>query len=117
MSLSAVLLAGGKSHRMGQDKATILFRGAPLWQHQLDLLRKLEPGKIFVSARTDPAWRAMDVEFVPDAQPSRGPLSGIAAALSRIKADHLLARAACACKLLDGPTSCPCRSGADGTAS
>ena len=90
MSLSAVLLAGGKSHRMGQDKATILFRGAPLWQHQLDLLRKLEPGEIFVSARTDPAWRAMDVEFVPDAQRSRGPLSGIAATLARTTTDHLL---------------------------
>src|SRR5437588_618935 len=57
---------------------------------ELDLLRKLEPGKIFVSARTDPAWRAMDVEFVPDAQRSRGPLSGIAATLARATTDHLL---------------------------
>jgi len=93
MKLSAVLLAGGKSRRMGRDKAAILFRDSPLWQRQLDLLRKLEPERLFVSAQTDPAWRPVDVEFVADAQPSRGPLSGIAAALSRTASEHLLALA------------------------
>ena len=90
MKFSAVLLAGGKSRRMGRDKATIQFRSAPLWQNQLDLLRKLEPAQLLVSAPTDPFWRPKDVEFVADAQPSRGPLSGIVAALSRINNDHLL---------------------------
>ena len=45
MNISAVLLAGGESRRMGQDKATLLFRGKPLWQIQLELLRKLEPAE------------------------------------------------------------------------
>ncbi|HEV2045538.1 MAG TPA: molybdenum cofactor guanylyltransferase, partial [Chthoniobacterales bacterium] len=90
MKISAVLLAGGKSRRMGQDKATILFRNAPLWQIQLDLLRKLELEQLFISAQTDPPWRPADIEFVPDDQPSRGPLSGIAAALSRTSCGHLL---------------------------
>ena len=93
MKISAVLLAGGKSRRMGQDKAAILFRNLPLWQIQLDLLRKLQLQEIFVSAQTDPPWRPADIEFVPDNQPSRGPLSGIAAALSRIDSGHLLALA------------------------
>src|SRR5437588_4095571 len=93
MKLSAVLLAGGKSRRMGRDKAAILFRDSPLWQRQLDLLRKLDPERLFVSAQTDPTWRPVDVEFVADAQSSRGPLSGIAAALSRTASDHLLALA------------------------
>jgi len=93
MSISAVLLAGGKSRRMGQDKSTILFRNAPLWQIQLDLLRKVSPKEIFISAPSDPPWRPADIEFVPDDQPSRGPLSGIAAALSQITTDHLLALA------------------------
>jgi molybdopterin-guanine dinucleotide biosynthesis protein A len=75
MNVSAVLLAGGQSRRMGRDKATILFRGKPLWQIQLDLLHKLQPAEIFVSARTDPAWRPPDVAFVPDEPPSRGPVS------------------------------------------
>ena len=93
MNISAVLLAGGKSRRMGQDKSTILFRNVPLWQIQLDLLRKLPLQELFISAQTDPPWRPVDIKFVPDDRPSRGPLSGIAAALSRINGEHLLALA------------------------
>ena len=93
MKISAVLLAGGKSRRMGEDKATIVFRNTPLWQIQLDLLRKLEFEQLFISAQVDPPWRPADIEFVPDDQPSRGPLSGIGAALSRITTNHLLALA------------------------
>jgi molybdopterin-guanine dinucleotide biosynthesis protein A len=91
MNISAVLLAGGESRRMGRDKATILLCGKPLWQIHLDLLRKLEPAEIFVSARTDPSWRPADVQFVADDPPSRGPLSGLAASLARMHTTHLLA--------------------------
>src|SRR5690349_1598792 len=93
MNISAVLLAGGESRRMGKDKATILFRGKPLWQIQLELLRKLNPSKILVSARTDPSWRPGDVQFVADVPPSRGPLSGLAASLAGLRTTHLLALA------------------------
>ena len=78
---------------MGKDKAALLFRGKPLWQIQLELLRKLEPTEIFVSARTDLPWRPGNVHFVADDPPSRGPLSGLAAALARMRAKHLLALA------------------------
>jgi molybdopterin-guanine dinucleotide biosynthesis protein A len=88
--ISAVLLAGGESRRMGRDKATILLRGRPLWQIQLDLLRKLRPIEILVSARTDPTWRPTDARFIADAPPSRGPLSGLTAALEQTQTSHLL---------------------------
>ena len=91
--LSAVLLAGGESRRMGRDKATLPFRGRPLWQIQLELLRKLKPAEIFISASTDPKWRPHDVTFVADVPPSRGPLSGLAASLNRMSTSHLLALA------------------------
>jgi molybdopterin-guanine dinucleotide biosynthesis protein A len=91
--ISAVLLAGGESRRMGKDKATLLLRGKPLWQIQLELLRKTGPAEIFVSARTDPVWRPADVQFVADDSPSRGPLSGIAASLAKARTKHLLALA------------------------
>ena len=93
MTISAVLLAGGESRRMGKDKAVIAFRGRPLWEIQLELLRQLEPDELFVSAKADPAWRPADAQFVADQPPSRGPMSGIAAALTQTKSDHLLALA------------------------
>jgi molybdopterin-guanine dinucleotide biosynthesis protein A len=93
MKLSAVLLAGGKSQRMGCDKATLLFGGTSLWKRQLELLRNLQPQRIFISARTDPPWRPADVKFIADEPPSRGPLSGIAAALANISTEHVLALA------------------------
>ena len=78
IDFSAVLLAGGESRRMGKDKATLSYRGKPLWQIQLELLRQLTPQEIFVSARSDPDWRPADIQFVADDPPSRGPLSGLA---------------------------------------
>ena len=93
MNISAVLLAGGESRRMGKDKATLLFHGKPLWQIQLELLRKLARIEIFVSARTDPLWRPADLQFVADDPPSRGPLSGLGAVLARMHTQHLLALA------------------------
>jgi molybdopterin-guanine dinucleotide biosynthesis protein A len=92
-NFTAVLLAGGESRRMGKDKATLLFRGKPLWQIQLELLRKLGPAEIFLSGRTDAAWRPADVEFVADDPPSRGPLSGIAASLAQMHTAYLFALA------------------------
>ena len=93
LNISSVLLAGGESRRMGKDKATVLFRGKPLWQIQLELLRRLEPAEIFISAGTDQPWRPDDVYLVTDDSPSRGPLSGLAASLARMRSAHLLALA------------------------
>ena len=93
MSFSAVLLAGGESRRMGRDKATLEWRGRPLWEWQMEKLRALKPEKILLSARSDVAWRPADVELILDVPPSRGPLSGLAAALGAIATDHLLALA------------------------
>jgi molybdenum cofactor guanylyltransferase len=93
LNLSAVLLAGGESRRMGTDKAKFLFGARPLWEVQLKTLRRLQPVEIFVSARTDPSWRPNDVQFIADIPPSCGPLSGLAASLVKIRTAHLLALA------------------------
>ena len=90
MNISAVLLAGGESRRMGSDKATLAWRGRPLWEWQIEKLRALQPETIFVSARFDVMWRPADAELILDAPPSRGPLSGLVATLARTKTDHLL---------------------------
>jgi molybdopterin-guanine dinucleotide biosynthesis protein A len=93
MTFSAVLLTGGESRRMGRDKATIEFEGEPLWRRQLQLLRALEPEKLFVSARTKPEWLPDGVELLLDDPPSRGPLSGLTKALTAMRTTHLIALA------------------------
>src|SRR5207247_10145021 len=90
MNISAVLLAGGESRRMDKDKATLLFRGKPLCQIQLDLLRKLEPAELFISARTGPVWRSPEVKFAQDDPPSGGALSGLGMGLRRYRTKQLL---------------------------
>jgi molybdopterin-guanine dinucleotide biosynthesis protein A len=93
MTLTAVLLAGGESQRMGRDKATIEFEGRPLWKRQLDILRAVRPEKVFVSARTLPSWLPDDSELLLDDPPARGPLSGLTKALAAMRTTHLLALA------------------------
>lgn len=93
MTLTAVLFVGGLSRRMGVDKATLEIAGKPLWAKQINLLRELQPQAIWVSARARPAWCPAEIEVVIDTPPSRGPLSGLAAALQRLQTTHLLALA------------------------
>ena len=93
VSVTALLMAGGLSRRMGRDKATLIVAGEPLWARQLRLLRELESEAIWISARARPEWRPEEVEVILDEPPSRGPLSGVAAALARLQTSHLLALA------------------------
>ena len=93
ITLTAVLLAGGESRRMGRDKATIEFDGQPLWKRQVETLRSLVPERILVSARIKPAWLPADAEFVQDDPPSGGPLSGLTKALAAMRTTHLVALA------------------------
>ena len=92
-TLTAVLFVGGESRRMGADKATQLWNGESLWSRQLRTLREVKPERIFISARSKPAWCPADVEIILDEPPSRGPLSGLAATLQQIETIHLLALA------------------------
>jgi molybdopterin-guanine dinucleotide biosynthesis protein A len=93
LTLTAVLFVGGLSRRMGTDKATLDFADEPLWARQMRLLRDLKPAAVCLSARVRPAWCPPGIETVLDEPPSRGPLSGLAAALRHMQTSHLLALA------------------------
>lgn len=81
-SLSAIVLAGGYSSRMGRPKATLMLAGKTLLQHQTEKLWALGISEILVSGWEDcPAG----TQYVQDDYPHRGPLSGIHAGLCRIR--------------------------------
>ena len=80
---TAVLLAGGKSTRMGCDKAGVLLGGQPLWQRQLATLRAVHPHELFISGKPDGPYAGAGVEILADNYPGLGPLAGLEAALRR----------------------------------
>ncbi|MGZ5538693.1 MAG: molybdenum cofactor guanylyltransferase [Chthoniobacterales bacterium] len=90
---SAVLLAGGKSSRMGRDKALLEIEGAPLWQRQLRILRELSPNECFIAGALPNAEDAVGWQKIPDAINDTGPLGGLTAALRRCSTPLLLALA------------------------
>ena len=87
MRFSAAVLAGGRSSRMGRDKAALPFGGGTLLEHQIRKLRDLGIGDVMVSGC---AQAIPDTRLVPDVIPGRGPLSGIHACLSAAEHEAVL---------------------------
>ena len=76
--ISGIILAGGRSTRMGRDKASLPFRDGTLLSVQRDKLRALGITDILLSGYGD----GMIADDIPDC----GPLGGLAACLQR--AEH-----------------------------
>jgi len=81
------VLAGGRSSRMGTDKAFLLLEGQTLVERALELARSLTEDVRIVGARDKFAAFAPVVE---DEYAERGPLGGIHAALSSTSSDFNL---------------------------
>ena len=85
-AFSAVLLAAGRSTRMGRDKALLEADGTPLWRHQRETLAQAGADEIFLSVRPEQPWAAKAEGFsgvVHDAILDGGPVVGVTAALER----------------------------------
>jgi len=81
--VSGVLLAGGKSKRMGQDKKFIEYRGRSLLDIALERLRNVANEVVLVTA--EPEDLGVDnVISAHDISPGMGPLMGIYSGLSNI---------------------------------
>ena len=88
---AAALLAGGHSRRMGTDKAFLQWQGRPLWEHQLEKLRALEPVRLLLSCRAEQEFPApAEVPRVHDAWENSGPLGGVASCLRVCEAPRLV---------------------------
>ncbi len=89
-NFAAALLAGGRSSRMGFDKAVAAFEGEPLWQRQLATLRELDVSTVLISGKRDGPYANGGVEVVEDVVPDLGPLGGLKALLDRCERDWLV---------------------------
>ncbi|MBB4533887.1 molybdenum cofactor guanylyltransferase MobA [Rhizobium etli] len=75
--IAGIVLAGGRSLRMGRDKANVMLGAESLLHH---VLSRLSQQVVSIAVNADAA--AEDVPVVPDRFPGRaGPLAGIHAAM------------------------------------
>jgi molybdopterin-guanine dinucleotide biosynthesis protein A len=81
MNLSAVILAGGESSRMGRDKAWIEADGTPLIFRALFTVRELPLQEVFISGRAGTDYSGLQCPVLFDLEPGCGPLGGIERAL------------------------------------
>jgi len=80
----ALILAGGKSSRMGEDKAALRTGDITLLEHAVRLLESCDPDEILISGEV------AGHEGIPDILKACGPLGGIHAALHHLADRHSL---------------------------
>ena len=90
--LAVALIAGGRSTRMGQDKARLpMPTGGELWQDRLDLLKQCGTSEVMISCRRDQDFSAESgVNLVFDQHHDAGPMGGIVSCLQAMHSEWLL---------------------------
>ena len=91
MSVSAAIMAGGKSTRMGQDKAWIELDGEPLVARVAGVLAQVADEVIVVA--NDPRYESLGLRVVRDRWPAGGALGGIATGVGAATHDTVLVAA------------------------
>lgn len=77
---TAIILAGGKSSRMGEDKGLMLFNGKPMIQFILDEVNQIAAQILIVTSNPD--YLSFGYPLIPDMVENKGPLAGIVSGLS-----------------------------------
>jgi len=83
-SILGAVLAGGRSTRMGQDKADVLVRGSTMLEAVASAVQPVSDRLVLLGPDRD-GW-----ECWPDSVHAQGPLAGVATALTRMDTDHVL---------------------------
>lgn len=84
---AAIVLAGGRSSRMGSPKAALEWHGSTLLRRVTGIVaRAVDPGPVIVVSAPGQALPALapGVEVVADSREGRGPLQGLAAGLAAV---------------------------------
>jgi molybdopterin-guanine dinucleotide biosynthesis protein A len=91
LSVSAAIIAGGKSKRMGQDKAWIELDGEPLITRVANVLAEVADEVIVVA--NEPRYASLGLRVVKDRYPEGGALGGIATGVGAASHDTVLVAA------------------------
>ena len=78
--MTGIVLAGGKSSRMGKNKALLTLGGQPLIERVLESLEPFTEERLIVT-NTPEEYAHLGVPMCSDRIPNQGPLSGIHAGL------------------------------------
>lgn len=83
--LDGLVLCGGRSTRMGEDKGVLQYFEAPQTQHCVELLKPY-CRRVFLSCREDQAKLAayQGTPQIHDAYPDTGPMGGIISAMTAL---------------------------------
>lgn len=81
MDLTAIILAGGKSSRMGEDKGLMLFEAKPMIQHIINLVKPLVKHIIIISNNN--SYQQFGYPVFEDIIKDKGPLAGILTGLQQ----------------------------------
>lgn len=84
MKVSGIVLAGGRSTRMGQDKTLLSINEEPLIERTVKELRKAVD-EIIIASNQESKYNIPDTVEIPDVFPGSGPLGGIHAGLLAAK--------------------------------
>jgi molybdopterin-guanine dinucleotide biosynthesis protein A len=91
-NVTGVILAGGKSSRMGQNKALLLFDNKPLIQNVVERLSCIF-SKVVLSVNDPAIFPQFDIPHVADQYPETGPMGAIASVLQT--GEHRIFAVAC----------------------
>lgn len=101
--LNGLILAGGKSTRMGQDKGRMKYHGQEQRIFAWNLLKKVGIDKVCISCREEDVETLQPYHPLTDLQPGLGPIGGILAAFD-YDPDSAWLVIACDLPLLDETT-------------
>nr|MBN1228114.1 molybdenum cofactor guanylyltransferase [Anaerolineae bacterium] len=86
--VNVAILAGGKSTRLGENKALSKVGDQPIIERVMDRVKPI--GTVFLVANEPDLYRHLDIPVFRDLLPGLGPLGGIYTALSVSSTDHVL---------------------------
>jgi molybdopterin-guanine dinucleotide biosynthesis protein A len=82
-TFTAAVLTGGRSRRMGRDKAFVTIDGEPMVRRVVRALRAAGAVEVVAVGGDEAGLLAEDLDrFLPDLHPGDGPLGGVLVALS-----------------------------------